>query len=208
MSFESWAFFVVLWAGLVALPGANAAFVMASAMANGLPRAFLGPVGIALTVPPHTLISALGLSAILMASAELFTIVKWAGVIYLAWIGLRQLRQARGPNAAEAKPVQSMRQILAQGFLVSLFNPKTAMIYIAIYPHFIVLGEPLLPQLAILMATQVAAALLIYGAYAVLAGQLHRWLVRRGHGRVVGQLSGAVYLAGAGALALAKRNAS
>jgi homoserine/homoserine lactone efflux protein len=208
MSLETWAFFLVLWAGLVALPGANAAFIMASAMANGLPRAFLGPVGIALTVPPHTLISALGLSAILAASAELFTVVKWAGVVYLAWIGLRQLRQARSSSGTDAKPAQSARQILAQGFLVSMFNPKTVMVYVAIYPHFIVLDRPLVPQLAVLMATQVAAALLIYSAYAVLAGQLHRWLLRRGRGRVMGQLSGAVYLEGASALAIAKRNAS
>lgn len=209
MSLESWLAFTLLWVGLVALPGANAAFVMASAMSNGLPRAFFAPLGIALTVPCHSLISALGLSALLMASDQLFAVVKWAGVCYLAWIGVRQWRRAGRASDLELPTApRSAARIAAQGFLVSIFNPKTAMIYFAIYPQFIQPQQPLLPQLTLLMLTQVAAALVIYGAYVLLAGQLQRWLARRGGNGHMSRISGSVYLAGAGVLALAKRNAS
>lgn len=213
MSLESWLAFTVLWAGLVALPGANAAYVMASALSSGLPRAFYAPLGIALTVPCHSLISALGLSAVLMASDQLFALVKWAGVAYLAWIGVRQwIRAGRAKNLELPKPPRSAARITAEGFLVSIFNPKTAMIYFAIYPQFIALQQPLLPQLSLLMLTQAASALIIYGAYAVLAGRVQRWLAGRGPnqatGLVMGRVSGSIYLAGAGLLALAKRNAA
>ena len=207
MSLESWLAFTLLWAGLVALPGANAALVMASALSNGLPRAFFAPLGIALTVPCHSLISALGLSALLMASDQLFGIVKWAGVAYLAWIGLRQWIRAGSAKGLELpKPPRSAARITAEGFLVSIFNPKTAMIYFAIYPQFIAPQQPLLPQLTLLMLTQAAAALIIYGLYAVLAGRLRRWLAGRGRDHLMGRVSGSIYLAGAGLLALAKRN--
>lgn len=206
MSLETWIVFVLFWAAIVAAPGPNAAFTVATTMANGLPRALMAPLGIALTVVPHALVSALGLGALLLSSATLFTLVKWLGVAYLLWIGIQQWR--RGTALTFRRTGQSSaRKILLQGFLVSMFNPKTVMAYVAVYPQFIVPAEPLLPQMALLMVSQVLVALLVYGTYVGLASRLRAWLGQRRGAQAMRHATGTIYLAGAAGLALAGRNA-
>ena len=89
MSFEVWVTFVTVCLITAITPGPNAAYAMATGMANRFPKAFFGPLGIGIAVMVQALIASLGLGTVLLASADLFNVIKWLGVIYLIWLGIQ-----------------------------------------------------------------------------------------------------------------------
>ena len=84
----------------------------------------------------HVIAGALGVSAIILASAELFTAVKFAGALYLIWLGIKTFREARASAAATDRPVRSAAGF-RDGVLVEALNPKTAAFFLAFIPQFL-----------------------------------------------------------------------
>jgi threonine/homoserine/homoserine lactone efflux protein len=90
----------------------------------------------------HVLSGSLGISAIVLASAELFTALKLIGAAYLIWLGLRTFRSARGDvptglNGGSAAPPTGPRRAFREGVLVEALNPKTAAFFLAFVPQFV-----------------------------------------------------------------------
>ncbi|MEO1613794.1 MAG: LysE family transporter, partial [Pseudomonadota bacterium] len=145
--------------------------------------------------------AAFGLAALIASSAEAFQIVKWAGVAYLAWIGISLMRSrgaADGPGAGAARaPLRLFRQ----GFVTSMANPFAVVFFGALFPQFIDPATPVLPQLAILGATYLVvdgAILLAWGWLGLRAGAFFR---QRG-AAVLNRICGALMVAAAALLAV------
>ena len=131
-------------AALVAAPGPGQALVMARTLQGGVRAGLLTSVGLNLGTVVHTIAAALGLSALLLASATAFTVVKLVGAVYLVVLGARMIAGTFGrrPQTAAALPSpESSRlpdsRLLAHGMLTGVLNPKVAVFFLAFLPQFV-----------------------------------------------------------------------
>ena len=131
-------------AALVAAPGPGQALVMARSLQGDLRAGLLTSVGLNLGTVVHTVAAALGLSALLLASATAFTVVKLVGSVYLVFLGARMIARtfgARGPAAPA--PVERVAprlpdsRLLLHGVLTGVLNPKVALFFLAFLPQFV-----------------------------------------------------------------------
>ncbi|MFT8245108.1 LysE family translocator [Roseomonas sp. BN140053] len=126
---------------LAVTPGPGLFFVAARTLAGGRAEGVASSFGTGLGGMAHVLAGSLGVSALVLASAELFTALKLAGAAYLVWIGCRTLRAARRDAAAvlggAALPPAGPRRAFRDGVLVEALNPKTAAFFLAFLPQFV-----------------------------------------------------------------------
>jgi len=135
--------------------------------------------------------------------ASWFEWVRWIGVVYLLYLGIRQWRAPPVDLTRTRPQPRSVRVIALRGFLISLTNPKTLLFYGAFFPQFLSPDVPFAPQVALLSVTFFIIAAGLDSAWALLAGRLRGLLAIRGTLR--NRLSGG-FLIGAGVgLALAHR---
>ena len=121
-------------------PGQDTMFIIGRSLAGGTRAGVAAAFGICVGSIGHTLLAALGLSAILAASPWAFTLVKLAGAAYLVYLGARLLLSKRGhADAVLAGPpaATAVRSAFAQGILTNLLNPKVALFFLALLPQFI-----------------------------------------------------------------------
>lgn len=120
------------------------AFMLGQTIKGGRAMGFSAMLGMWLATACHAVLAALGLSAILVASATAFTVMKWAGAIYLVWLGYQALRSRGGAFLPDDKIdrdfVVSKKRVFRQGFVVCLLNPKVALFFLAFLPQFVVPG--------------------------------------------------------------------
>jgi len=152
---------------------------------------------------PQLTLTVLGMTALLGFVADAFEWVRWLGVAYLIYIGLRQWL-APSVDLTKIKPQQkSARAIVTRGFLVSLSNPKTLLFYGAFFPQFITIDKDPTAQVIILSLTFLGLAMFWDGLWALLAGRARGLLARRG--KLRNRLCGGVLMAAGVGLALAHR---
>lgn len=203
------AFAVVAFVG-IATPGPTVLLALSNGSRYGVRRALPGMFGA--VVSDFVLIGAvsLGLGALLAASEFWFSVVKWVGVAYLAFLGVSMLRSSGTLHLAAidgAAPLQSSpRALFSKAFLVAVTNPKGYLFFSAFLPQFI---DPTLPQapqyltLAMIFAT---LDFLVMAGYAVLGAQAARLLVGSAV-RWLDRICGGVLLALAGSMAFYRRAA-
>jgi homoserine/homoserine lactone efflux protein len=206
MTFETGISFYFIWLLAAAAPGPNVAFTIATGLSTPLPRALLAPVGIGLGGLVYALGVSAGLGTLLKASAEAFAVVKWVGVAYLVWLGVRQW-QAAGRSGLATTPVKPKTGpvVCLQAFVVMVSNPKAALAYAAIFPAFIEPGGTAWQQFALLSGIAAAASVTVHCSYILLAARLGGWQVMRARPALVHRASGTIYLLAAAALALVRR---
>jgi threonine/homoserine/homoserine lactone efflux protein len=150
----------------------------------------------------HVAAAALGLSALLASSATAFAAVRYAGAAYLVWLGVQKLR-TRHPLVEDAvPPPASRKRLFAQGIVVNILNPKTAIFFLAFLPQFVHPQHgPVAVQILMLGGCFILLGMLSDGAYATLAGLLAGRLRRTVRARRrLDRASGVVFLGlGAGA---------
>jgi threonine/homoserine/homoserine lactone efflux protein len=131
-------------------------------------------VGICIGYLVYTMLAALGLSAVLQASALAFDIVRYTGGIYLVYLGIRSLLSKHGgPLTLGAVTPLPARRILQQGILTSLLNPKGILVFAALLPQLVNSHTGSVPlQMAAFGLTFTLICLCIYGGYAYLSGSL------------------------------------
>jgi threonine/homoserine/homoserine lactone efflux protein len=126
-------------------PGPDTGFVVGQAVRQGLRGGALAALGIGVGCFVHIGAAAIGLSALLLASSTAFAIVKWIGVLYLCYLGLRLLlasEETTETPAGRATKPQSQHAIFWQGFLTNALNPKVALFFLAFLPQFIDAASP------------------------------------------------------------------
>ena len=206
MSIELWFAFVAACAILLVIPGPTILTVISYSMAHGR-RANL-PLVAAVTLGDSTalVVSLLGLGALLATSALWFSVVKWAGGLYLLYLGTKLLRA--GVSSAELfAPIApaSRWKLFANTYLVTALNPKGIVFFVAFLPQFINPNESVARQLWVLAITFVVMATINASLYAVFATSARKLLTSPQAQRRF-NLSGGVLLSAAGVWALlAKR---
>jgi threonine/homoserine/homoserine lactone efflux protein len=129
--------FVAAGLALNIVPGADMTFVIASAARGGRREGIIAALGIGAGTLVHILAAVLGLSAILAASQTAFTVIKWIGAAYLAWVAISLLRSGHGKAGAEDGPRRSGWSLLRAAALVNILNPKVALFFLAFLPQFV-----------------------------------------------------------------------
>jgi homoserine/homoserine lactone efflux protein len=204
MPLELYAAFVAAVVVLILIPGPNVALIVANSVAYGVRFGLVTVAGTATAMVLQLGLTVVGMTTFLAASAQLFGYLRWIGVAYLLYLGWRSWNAPAADLSQVAATPKSALRLYLRGFLVSLTNPKTLLFYGAFLPQFVSPDADPAPQLGVLAVTFVVIALVLDGAWAVLAGRLRRYLAVRGvlRNRLTGGL-----LAGAGAgLALAHRS--
>jgi len=117
-------------------PGPGIFYIVARTLAGGRREGLASSVGLGLGGLVHVFGGALGVSALIMASAEAFTVLKIAGAVYLIWLGLKTWREARIVEPSEVRTT-GVRRALREGIIVEALNPKTAAFFLAFIPQFV-----------------------------------------------------------------------
>lgn len=195
--------FVAGTAVLMLIPGPNVALIVANSVAYGTRYGLITLAGTASAMVLQLILVTFGMAAVLGVLGEVLQWVRWAGVLYLLWIGLRLWRAPVVDLTKTPPEPRSPRQIYLRGLLVSLTNPKTLLFFGAFFPQFLSPDHGIEAQLAILSITFVLIALLLDSCWAMLAGQARAFLAVRG--RIRNRLSGGLLIGAGIGLALAHR---
>lgn len=133
-----WATFFMAALLLNLSPGPDMAFILGQTAKGGARAGFSAMFGIWSGAFMHVMFAALGLSAILATSAMAFSVVKWAGALYLIWIGVQSIFSTGSIcQSDESTAPPCHRNIFRQGILVSMLNPKVAIFFLAFLPQFV-----------------------------------------------------------------------
>lgn len=177
-------------------PGQDTLFILGRALAGGTRAGIAAALGISVGSLGHTLLAALGLSALLAASPWAFTLVRLAGAAYLIYLGARLLLRAKGATQVTRSAPGSARTAFVQGIVTNLMNPKVALFFLALLPQFIDPASPA-KTLAFLTlgATFITTGLIWCLVLATAAGRLQAFLRGNpGVGRLIDKGVGALFL--------------
>jgi threonine/homoserine/homoserine lactone efflux protein len=173
--------FAALVIVLVAIPGPSVLFTISRALTVGRRAALLTVVGNELGLCVQLVAVAFGVGAVVQRSAQVITVIKLAGAVYLVFLGVQAIRHRRSMAEALAVRVAPVRPLRAirDGFVVGVANPKTIVFFIAGLPEFTTTGPGHLPvpaQMLILGAMFPVVALILDSAWAAIAGTARQWL--------------------------------
>ena len=206
MSLELWFAYVAICFLFAATPGPAVLLTAGQAIARGFGAGFAVILGTQLGNLVYFIISAAGLGAILIASETAFMIVKYAGAVYLIFLGLRAIlnaRKAAEPVKAERAPV--WRHPFTQGLVNQFANPKSVLFWGALFPQFVDFqAANLWTQFAILAVTGIVADIVILSIYAAAAARGRRFLSSGARAVWRERISGAALVVVGGALSLVR----
>ncbi|MCZ4352621.1 LysE family translocator [Roseovarius aestuarii] len=183
----------MLYLGAVAVffatpPDTSQLLIISNSMRHGLQRSLWTLFGDLSANTLQMTAAAFGLAAVIATSATAFTVIKWLGVAYLAWIGLQMMLSLPDGRDTEQTSTVSANQARAgflwrQGFFTSLANPFAVVFFAALFPQFITPGAPVLPQLMVLGLTYLVVdgvILLLWGWLGQSAAGMLRgvWITR------------------------------
>jgi threonine/homoserine/homoserine lactone efflux protein len=157
---------------LLLTPGPAVLYIVARSIEQGRVAGLASVCGIATGTLVHVLAS----------SALAFAVVKYAGAVYLIYIGVRRLKRADAPAAQINLPRRSLGRLYRDGFVVNLLNPKTALFFLAFLPQFVDPSRGAVGfQIAFLGLLFTLMGMTSDGLYALVAGTAGRWVKRNGH---------------------------
>nr|WP_217507399.1 LysE family translocator [Herbaspirillum robiniae] len=205
ISLATLALFSMVALATIATPGPTVLLAFSNGARLGVKRALPGMFGAVASDCVLVASVAVGLGALLAASEFWFSVVKWAGAAYLAWIGLRMLRSGGMDLSVDAgEPRSGSRRVFMKSFLVAVTNPKGYLFCSALLPQFIDSAMPQAPQYLALGAVFCAIDFAIMFAYALIGARAVSLLRRRAL-LWMDRTCGAILLALAGSLALYRR---
>jgi threonine/homoserine/homoserine lactone efflux protein len=192
--------FLVASVLVTVVPGADMALVTRQVLIGGPGLAQRTIMGNLTGICVHGAALAVGLSALLVASATAYTVVKLAGAAYLVWLGIQTIRSARRPAVtADAAPdgtgPVTPRRAFVQGLVSTVLNPKPALFFLTFIPQFIDRHESVLAQTLFLTALHVVVGLVWLTTYAHLVERARHALTRGRFRRWIEASTGAVLVA-------------
>jgi threonine/homoserine/homoserine lactone efflux protein len=192
MSLELWLAFAAACAVILAIPGPTVLLVVSYALGHGRRSALATVAGVALGDLTSITAAMLGLGALLLTSAALFTVLRWIGAAYLIYLGIQLWRapvaSVEGMALRETRPAR----MFLHAYVVTALNPKSIVFFVAFLPQFIDLSAPVMTSMIIVVATFVVMAALNALAYALMAsaarGAIRRASVQGAVNRIGGSL--------------------
>jgi homoserine/homoserine lactone efflux protein len=200
MALSTWfAFFAASWAISIS-PGAGAVAAMSAGLNHGFARGYFLSFGLIVGIWTQVLVVGIGLGALIAASSLAFSIIKWAGVAYLVWLGIKQWRAPATPLVAstaegDAHITVSRRTLFLRGWGVNAVNPKGTVFLLAVVPQFLDLGHALWPQYGVIALTLAFTDLIVMAGYTALASKLLRLLKTPTQMRVLNRAFGSLFFA-------------
>jgi homoserine/homoserine lactone efflux protein len=208
MDFTLWlAFFAAAWA-ISLSPGAGAVAAMSAGLNHGFRRGYFTTLGLVLGIVTQLVVVALGVGALIAASATAFTAIKWLGAAYLVYLGIQQWRAPAAPvakNDDAATLRVRRRDLVLRGWIVNALNPKGTVFLLAVVPQFLDLTRDLDVQYAVIGATLVFTDLVVMAGYTALASRVLASLKSTTHVRWLNRSFGALFIAAGALLAVFKR---
>lgn len=209
MTTATWlAFFAASWA-ISFSPGSGAVSAMSAGLRYGFARGYWNTLGLIAGIMFQVVVVGVGLGAVLAASEVAFAVVKWLGVAYLVYLGVRQILAQTPPigdlQADGARA--SRRELILNGFLINASNPKGTVFLLAVVPQFIDPASAQTPQYGIIAATLGFTDLVAMGVYTALASKVLRLLRSPGHIRWMNRLFGGLFIVAGVWLATFRRHA-
>ncbi len=192
--------FTLLAALMTVSPGADTLLVVRNVLRGGRRDGVVTAFGICSGLYVHALLSALGISVLLLHSATAYTALKIAGAVYLVWLGLQSLRSAAAelPQAtaasAQAARVPSWRS-WREGFITNVLNPKVIVFYLALLPQFIGADDPVLAKSLLLTAIHVVEGIVWFAIVSFLVDRSRSFFLRPLLRRWIDGLCGAFLVA-------------
>jgi threonine/homoserine/homoserine lactone efflux protein len=173
--------FAVAALALLLIPGPAVLYLVSRSLEQGRLAGLVSNLGIHAGTMVHVVAASLGLSALLMTSALAFAAVKYLGAAYLIWLGLRRIfGPEAAPDASRSAVRRDYLQLVRDGFIVNLFNPKTALFFLAFLPQFADVSRGhVATQIAFLGLLFVALGLVTDSCYALVAGTAGDWIKRK-----------------------------
>ena len=177
------ALFAVAAVTLLVIPGPAVLYIVTRSVDQGRAAGLASVCGVHVGTLVHVAAAAFGLSALLVSSATAYDTIRWLGAAYLVWLGVRRLLARDEDTPAAAGPGgrrPGLRRIFAQGVVVNVLNPKTALFFFAFLPQFVDTSRGSVPfQVVMFGVAFVLLGLLSDGAYALAAATGAGWLRRR-----------------------------
>ena len=160
-------------------PGPDNLMVLSLGMAHGRQAGIAFGLGCAAGCFNHTLLAALGVSALILASPPAFLALKWLGGLYLVWLGVQAFLRARKADAHAAMSRETPRQLFIRGLVANAINPKVVLFFLAFLPQFVA-AEASQPgwRIALLGLLFTLQAALIFGIIGWFAGTIGERLMR------------------------------
>ena len=158
---------------IVASPGTGVVYTLAAGLSRGGKASVLAAFACTLGIVPHLVAALTGLAALLHASALAFEIVKYAGVAYLLYMAWQSLRENGALKIDDQPDARSARQVLVDGVLINLLNPKLSIFFVAFLPQFISPTEPhVLSRMLELSGVFMLATFVIFAIYGLCAASM------------------------------------
>jgi threonine/homoserine/homoserine lactone efflux protein len=174
-------------------PGPNMAWLALLGASRGRVAALAAVAGVALGLAIAGAAAAFGVSQLIASTPWVFLALRWAGSLYLLYLAWDAWQQAAAIH--DAKFDQPVLRYFAQGLVSNMLNPKAYLVYAAVLPQFIDMGQDVLSQLTTLTAVYVVVATSIHAGIALLAGSLNSLFARPGNFRRVSRLFAAILAA-------------
>ena len=194
--------FVLASSLLILTPGPNVALIVANSVAYGARYGLLTVAGTSAAIVVHMGFVGFGMGGSLGAIGAMLDWVRWAGVVYLLYLGVQTWRAPPVDLARVGAQPKSGHAMFGRAVLVSLTNPKVLLFYGAFFPQFIAPGRPVAPQVWVLCATYLAVAVVIDVLWALAAARAR--VVLAGHGRLRNRISGGLLMGAGVGLALTR----
>ncbi|HEX3468765.1 MAG TPA: LysE family translocator [Candidatus Elarobacter sp.] len=195
---HDWYAFVLVALAVSLIPGPAVVAVVSTALRAGFRASLATNAGVLAGDAVFVAAAALGLGAALVASHALFVTVRWAGIAYLVYLGVRALLD-RG--AAFAFEGTADPRAFRLGLSTQLANPKIVLFFGALLPQFVDPARPAAPQFVLLGATFIVSDLLVFAAYGALAHRARAWMRTARAKRVASRVTGVAMLGAAARLA-------
>ncbi len=190
---------------LTLIPGPNMALIVANSVSYGTRFGMLTLAGTSSAMVIQLALTGLGMTAVMGIMAQWFEWIRWIGVLYLVWLGVRLWRTPPVDLSKVAAQPRSVRLIYLRGLLVSLTNPKTLFFFGAFFPQFLGPTDAagFATQYAMLSAGFIVVVVLFDSVWAIAAGRARVWLST--NGRIANRISGGLLIGAGLGLALARR---
>lgn len=196
MTFETWIVYVGTVLAFMSTPGPSQLLMLSNSAVHGFKRSLSTASGDLSANLLQMLAAGFGLSALLVASSNALTVIKWLGVAYLIWLGVKMITKASTARVggADRQKAKTLKALWMQGFLTSAANPKAVVFFAALFPQFISLDAPFATQFLTLSITYLVIDGLFLSAYGGGAawigrkfkGDAKKWIERIGGGFMIG----------------------
>jgi homoserine/homoserine lactone efflux protein len=202
MPLELYLAYVLACAVITLIPGPTVTVIIANSLAHGTRAGLLNVAGTQLGLGLMMAILVVGLSSVIAAMGWIFDWLRWAGALYLVWLGWKLLRAPDVLHDVQ-RSVRPRGGFFLQGFLVLMANPKALLWFGAFIPQFVDPTGNYVAQIVLLGVTAMAVALASDGAYAVLTGRAGAFLSKT-RVKLISRLSGGFLIGGGIWLALTR----